>query len=283
MLMVISPAKSLDFTPISGPFDDPGPLARTRPRLIDDTKILAKTAARLKSRDLQELMGISAKLADLNVTRFHELDPDHSVSLGKQAVMAFHGDVYLGLEADKMRPADLQWAQDHLRILSGLYGLLRPLDAIQPYRLEMGIGLKTRRGASLYEFWGDRIARLLASDLQDHPHRALVNLASQEYARSIDIKALGPIPIIHAQFYDIKDGQAKVLGFFAKKARGMMARFIIENRLEDPEAIKDFTLGDYRFDKARSKGDHWAFSRAQPAPIAAQRAAQRARELASTS
>lgn len=279
MLMVISPAKSLDFTPISGPFDDHGPLARTNPRLIGETKILAKAAARLKSRDLQSLMGISAKLADLNVTRFRELDPDQSLSLGKQAVMAFHGDVYLGLEAAQLLPMDLQWAQDHLRILSGLYGLLRPLDAIQPYRLEMGIGLKTRRGASLYEFWGDRIAKLLAADLQDHPHKALVNLASQEYARAIDAKALGK-PIIHAQFYDIKDGEAKILGFFAKKARGMMARFIIENQLDDPEAIKDFTMGDYRFDKARSKGNHWAFSRAQPAPIAEQRAAQKARELA---
>ena len=253
MLIVISPAKRLDFT-------EPEPiLPATQPRFTDDTASLIKTARRQTRADLRRLMGISEDLARLNHTRFRDFD-ETATDKGVQAVMAFAGDVYQGLEARRFDRTQLDWAQDHLRILSGLYGLLRPLDRIQPYRLEMGTRLRTRRGASLYDFWDDRISAQLNTDAEGHPHPTLINLASQEYFGAVDAKAL-TLPVITPQFREEKDGESRIVSFFAKKARGTMARYAIENRVEDPQDLKAFDRDGYRFDAAASTEGDWIFTR----------------------
>lgn len=253
MLIVISPAKRLDFT------EPDADLPATQPRFADDTAALIKSARRQTRVDLRRLMGLSEDLAKLNHTRFRDFD-ETATDKGVQAVMAFAGDVYQGLEARRFDRAQLDWAQDHLRILSGLYGLLRPLDRIQPYRLEMGTRLRTRRGAGLYDFWDDRISRLLNADAAGHPHPVLINLASQEYFGAVDAKAL-TLPVITPQFREEKDGESRIISFFAKKARGVMSRFIIENRIEDPNHLKDFDRDGYRFNAAASTKDEWIFTR----------------------
>ena len=172
----------------------------------------------------------------------------------------FNGDTYSGLEASSLSEADLNWAQDHLAILSGLYGILRPLDLIQPYRLEMGTKLKTRRGNTLYQFWGELAAQLLRDPLAGHEDPTVINLASNEYFKSVQAKAL-PGQVITPAFQEMRDGKAKMISFMAKKARGMMARHIIENRLERPEDIKGFTAGGYQFDAANSDETTWTFIR----------------------
>ena len=256
MLLVLSPAKSLDFTPAP---DAPGP---TRPRFAADTAILARRARGLTKRDLRALMGISDDLATLNRDRFKAFDPAPDAD-GLQAALAFNGDVYLGLQARSLSPDDLTWAQDRLRILSGLYGVLRPLDAIQPYRLEMGVRLKTRRGESLYEFWGTKVARQLRQDTEGHADPSVINLASQEYAGAIDGKALKR-PLIEIRFLEEKDGEARMLGFFAKKARGLMARWAVDHRAERAEDLKDFDAAGYSFRPDRSTAAVWTFVRPQP-------------------
>ena len=253
MLIVLSPAKRLDFSET-----DPA-LPATTPRLVEDTASLARTAKRQTKADLRRLMGISDDLARLNQERFKAFDPaatDDSV----QAAMAFAGDVYQGLDARSLDAAGLAFAQDHLRILSGLYGLLRPLDRIQPYRLEMGTRLKTRRGSSLYDFWGDRISRQLNADAEGHAHPVLVNLASQEYFGAVDAKAL-KLPVVTPQFREHKDGESRIISFFAKKARGAMARFAIDERIDRPEDLKAFDRDGYRFDKTASGVTDWIFIR----------------------
>jgi len=256
MLLVLSPAKSLDFTPAP---DAPAP---TRPRFAADTAILAKRVRGLTKRDLRALMGISDGLATLNRDRFKAFDTGADAE-GLQAALAFNGDVYLGLQARTLDPASLDWAQDHIRILSGLYGLLRPLDAIQPYRLEMGVGLKTRRGQNLYDFWGTRIARQLREDGADHADPTVVNLASQEYAGAIDRKALKR-PLVEIRFLEEKDGEARMLGFFAKKARGLMARWAIDNRAARADDLKAFDTAGYSFRPDGSDDGCWTFARPQP-------------------
>jgi len=257
MLILLSPAKNLDFSPAAPE------LPRTLPRMTKDIGELARVTRKLKRADIQSLMGVSDKIADLNVERFKAFSLDTLESSGKQAALAFNGDVYQGLQASTFAVDDLVWAQDHLRILSGLYGLLRPLDAIHPYRLEMGIGLPTKRGETLYAFWGKKIANLLDVDSADHANRALINLASTEYATAIDKKALKS-PMINVGFHELKDGKARIVGFYAKKARGLMARFAVENRIDTPEGLKDFTEAGYRYDASASKPSHWVFSRPQP-------------------
>jgi cytoplasmic iron level regulating protein YaaA (DUF328/UPF0246 family) len=256
MLLLISPAKSLDFTP------PVASLPASLPRLHPETIILAKRAKGLTKAKLRALMSISDSLAALNRERFQAFDraPD---APGLQAALAFNGDVYLGLEARNMTPEDLAFAQEHLRILSGLYGLLRPLDRIQPYRLEMGVRLNTRRGADLYEFWGGRIAKLLRADSEGHPDPTVINLASQEYSAAVDRKALKR-PLIDIRFLEQKDGQSRMLGFFAKRARGLMARWAIINRIDRAEDLKGFDVAGYRFDPAASTATEWAFCRPQP-------------------
>ncbi|WP_374387644.1 peroxide stress protein YaaA [Brevundimonas sp.] len=252
MLIVLSPAKRLDFTEA-----DPALPASER-RFRDDTASLSKTTKRQTRADLRRLMGISDDLAKLNAERFKAFDPE-SVD-GVQAAFAFAGDVYEGLKARELDAAALGWAQDHLRILSGFYGLLRPLDRIQPYRLEMGTRLKTRRGSSLYDFWGDRISRQLNADAEGQADPTLVNLASQEYFGAVDARAL-KLPVVTPQFREEKDGESRIISFFAKKARGAMARFAIDERIERAEDLKAFDRDGYRFDKAASSEVEWIFIR----------------------
>lgn len=257
MLILLSPAKNLDYSP---PIQT---VARTQPRMGQDISTLAKVTMKLSRAEIGKLMHISDALADLNWQRFQSLSSALSQGDTLQAVLAFNGDVYQGLSARTLTPDDLDWAQNHLRILSGLYGLLRPLDGIAAYRLEMGSRLKTKRGEDLYDFWGSRIAEALNSDLADDPAPVVVNLASTEYFRAVDKKSLtGRLVTCH--FKEVKDGQVRVLSFYAKKARGMMARFAIENRLDRPEGLKDFTSEGYRFDGSSSCVDSWVFVRPQP-------------------
>jgi cytoplasmic iron level regulating protein YaaA (DUF328/UPF0246 family) len=265
MLMVISPAKSLNFEPAAK-------AAMTAPRMAEDTAQLAKVAQRLRIRDLKGLMSISDDLARLNRDRFQSFDPQSED--GVQAAFAFNGDVYLGLKARELDRPGLSWAQAHLRILSGLYGLLRPLDVIQPYRLEMGVRLKTRRGASLYDFWGPKIAEQLNADAEGHAEPVLINLASQEYFAAVDRAALS-LPVVTCQFLEEKDGEARMLSFYAKRARGLMARFAIDGRIDRPQGLKGFDVEGYRWVKSLSSEAEWVFSRPQPPPIAQVRAEAR--------
>ena len=256
MLLVLSPAKTLDLEPVPN-------APATRPQFVKETAELAGVARRLTRADLMELMSISPKLADLNWQRFQEFDAKCAEG-GVQAAFAFAGDVYEGLRARELDLPALEFAQRRLRILSGLYGLLRPLDCIQPYRLEMGVRLKTARGATLYDFWGDRIAKALNREAAGHADRTLVNLASQEYFGAVDARAL-KLPVLTCSFRDEKDGRARVLAFFAKKARGEMARFAIDQRIDTAEGLKDFRGMGYRYDKALSSPREWVFTRLQPA------------------
>ncbi|THD82002.1 MAG: peroxide stress protein YaaA [Phenylobacterium sp.] len=264
MLIVLSPAKALDFT--AAP--DSAPL--TTPELADQTAELAKTTRRLTARDLKRLMSLSDNLAKLNRERFQTFDP--ASEDGLQAAFAFNGDVYLGLKARGLDRKGLAWAQDHVRILSGLYGVLRPLDAIQPYRLEMGVRLKTRRGQSLYDFWGPRISETLNAAAQGHKDKTLVNCASGEYFGAVDRKAL-KLPVVTCRFLEEKDGEARMISFFAKKARGLLARYAIDHRIDKAADLKGFNSEGYRLAPALSTDEELTFSRPQPPPVAQQRKA----------
>ncbi len=255
MLIVLSPAKRLDFS--APPVDAPA----TAPRLVEDMASLVRTARRQTKSDLRRLMGISEDLARLNRERFQAIDPE-ATDAGVQAAFAFAGDVYQGLEARTLGPSALAFAQDHVRILSGLYGLLRPLDRIQPYRLEMGTRLKTRRGTSLYDFWGDRISKQLNADAEAHADRTLVNLASQEYFGAVDARAL-TLPVVTPHFREEKDGESRIVSFFAKKARGAMARFAVDAKIESAADLKAFDTDGYRFQKADSTETDWIFIRSR--------------------
>jgi cytoplasmic iron level regulating protein YaaA (DUF328/UPF0246 family) len=252
LLILLSPAKRLDFSPA-----DPA-LPGTERRFLEDTASLAATARRQTKADLRRLMGISDDLATLNLERFRAFDPESTD--GVQAAFAFAGDVYEGLKARELDEPSLVWAQDHLRILSGFYGLLRPLDRIQPYRLEMGTRLKTRRGSSLYDFWGDRLSKQLNADAEGHADPTLVNLASQEYFGAVDARAL-KLPVVTPHFRESRDGESRIISFFAKKARGGMARFAIDERIERAEDLKAFDRDGYAFDKAASNDTEWIFTR----------------------
>ena len=253
MLIVLSPAKRLDFTEA-----DPALPASER-RFLEDTASLARTARARTVSELRQLMSISDDLARLNRERFQAFDPE--TTDGVQAAFAFAGDVYEGLRARDLDPAGLAFAQNHLRILSGLYGLLRPLDRIQPYRLEMGTRLKTRRGSSLYDFWGDRISKCLNAEAEGQVDPVLVNLASQEYFGAVDARAL-KLKVVTPHFRESKDGESRIVSFFAKKARGGMARFAIDERIERAGDLKAFDRDGYRFDKTASSDTDWIFIRA---------------------
>lgn len=257
MYVLLSPAKSLVEPPAAPdrPF--------TLPQLLDQAEPLAATARKLSVKQLGALMDISEDLAELNVGRFASWSTQHDPTNARQAALSFNGDVYQGLDAASLSVADLEWAQDHVGILSGLYGLLRPLDLIHPYRLEMGSALKTRRGASLVDYWGDRITRAVRETAGDGP---IVNLASQEYFGAVQPKALGRV--ITPVFQDLKDGKARTLGFFAKQARGAMTRWIVQNRVDEPEALQACTAMGYAFAPHASRGDKWVFQREQPPLVA---------------
>jgi len=256
MLVVVSPAKSLNMDPVEVP--------ATAPDFQQDAVRLSKTARNLSLKDLKGLMSISDDLARLNRDRFRVFAAEPAAEATKPAALAFNGDTYQGLEARTLTEDDLAWAQDHLRILSGLYGLLRPLDAIQPYRLEMGSRLKTRRGKTLYDYWGDTIAKALNAQAAEVGTDTLINCASQEYFGAADRKALR-LRVITPVFMEIKDDKPRIVSFFAKRARGAMARFVIENRVTVPDEIKDFTSGGYAYDPDFSEGDKWVFLRDDPA------------------
>lgn len=255
MLVVISPAKSLDMEPVV--------VTPTQPAFQDDAVRLAKTARNLTLTQLKDLMHISDDLARLNRDRFKMFQAEPDPQATKPAALAFNGDTYQGLEAKTLSEDDLRWAQDHLAILSGLYGLLRPLDAIQPYRLEMGSRLKTRRGKSLYDYWGDTIAKALNAQAAAQGIDTLINCASQEYFGAADRKAL-KLRVITPTFMELKDDKPRIVSFFAKRARGAMARHIVENRLTDPDDIKGFSAGGYAYDPDLSNSDTWVFLRDYP-------------------
>lgn len=257
MLFVLSPAKNLDFESTHPA------VAATKPAFLKDAAVLAETAAALSVSRIGKLMGVSAKLAELTRARFNDYRADGKAPLARPAVFAFNGDVYLGLDAYTLGADDLHWAQDRLRILSGLYGVLRPFDLVQPYRLEMGLRLANPRGASLYEFWGDRIARELGKATSSHADRAIVNLASDEYFSAVDRNALKS-PVIGVAFREEKDGRLRTLQFFAKRARGMMARWIIRNRVDTAALLTNFDEGGYRVRRDLSSADQLVFVRPQP-------------------
>ncbi|WP_415234017.1 peroxide stress protein YaaA [Pseudorhodobacter sp.] len=251
MITVISPAKRLDDKATL-----PAGFAATQPVFGTDADVLARVARKLSAARLRKLMDISEPLAKLNVTRFAEFEE----AATKPAALFFAGDTYAGLEAKTLEPDALRWAQDHLRILSGLYGLLRPLDDIKAYRLEMGSKLKNPRGADLYAYWRGQLAAALNDLAEKTDARALVNCASVEYFGAVDTKTL-MIPVITPMFLEDKNGEAKIVSFFAKKARGAMARFIAENRLTDPDSLRDFDTGGYVFDAGRSAPEAPVFIR----------------------
>lgn len=255
MLVVVSPAKSLDMDPVD--------VTATAPDFQEDAVRLSKTAKNLTLKELKGLMSISDDLARLNRDRFQSFAAEPTADVIKPAALAFNGDTYQGLEAKTLTEDDLAWAQDHLRILSGLYGLLRPLDAIQPYRLEMGSKLKTRRGKSLYDYWGDTIAKALNAQAAAVETDTLVNCASQEYFGAADRKAL-KLRVITPVFMEVKDNKPRIVSFFAKRARGAMARFAVENRVTAADEIKDFAAGGYAYDPDLSEGDKWVFLRDYP-------------------
>ena len=257
MLVCISPAKKLDWS--EAPRSDV-----TTPDFSADALKLAKTAQDLSVPQLQKLMSISENLARLNHERFVAFAEEPADDSLRPAALAFAGDTYQGLEAASFSEDDMRWAQDHLRILSGLYGILRPLDQIQAYRLEMGSRLKTDRGGSLYAYWGQELSKALNAQAETTGAQALVNCASHEYFGAVDASALN-LPIITPQFLELKDGQAKIISFYAKKARGAMARFIVQNRLSDPAQIMDFDLGGYAYQPEQSTAEKPVFLRDYPA------------------
>lgn len=249
MLTILSPSKSLDFeTPPPAEASDPGDI----PRFLPEAARLMERLRPLSLAELRERMGIGEKLGVLNLERFRDWSADPGAENAKPAVFAYTGDVYAGLRATELSGADLDWARARLRILSGLYGVLGPLDRIRPYRLEMGIRLKNPDGDTLYDFWGDRVTEALKRDLAAIGGEVLLNLASKEYARAVDTKRLG-VREIAPTFRDWKNGEYKFISFFAKKARGLMARFVVRNRLESPEDLRAFDLEGYRFSREFTK------------------------------
>lgn len=254
MLSVISPAKTLDF-------ETPSTTKHiTQPGFLSESQSLIDILRAYSPQQISELMGISDKLAGLNVARFAEWEPPFSLENAKPAVQAFQGDVYTGLEAETFSDADNRFAQQHLRILSGLYGLLRPLDLIQAYRLEMGTKLPNQAGKDLYAYWKPTLTKALDDAIAESGSKTLVNLASNEYFKAVDAKKLNA-RIITPVFKDEKNGTFKIISFYAKKARGLMSAWIINQKMNDPDGLKAFNVAGYRFDGASSEGDTLVFTR----------------------
>ena len=254
MLMVISPAKTLDFeTP-------PSTTRFTQPQYLDHSQELITQLRDLTPAQIGELMHLSDKLSGLNAARFGSWNPAFTPENAKQALLAFKGDVYTGLLAETLSEKELSYAQDHLRMLSGLYGLLRPLDLMQPYRLEMGTKLANSRGKDLYAFWGTRISEWLNEALAEQGDDLLLNLASTEYFSAVKRSAL-KARIIDTEFKDQKNGQYKIISFYAKKARGMMSRFVISEQINTPDALKQFDVNGYRYSSEQSTSTKLVFLR----------------------
>lgn len=254
MLIVISPAKTLDF-------DTKAEIKlESSPVFKHEANELADILKDFSQNELADLFNVNPKLAELNYNRFQIWKKRPKNDVLKQAVLAFKGDVYLGLKAEELNDADTEFAQKHLRILSGMYGVLKPYDLIQAYRLEMGTNLENAQGKNLYEFWGDKITKQIKKDIKASGSNILINLASKEYFKSIDTKALN-IEIITPNFKEFKDGKYKFMSFFGKKARGMMSRYIIDNKITDPEQLKLFDYEGYFYNDQLSKGNNWMFTR----------------------
>lgn len=254
MLIVISPAKTLDF--------ETAPITKvhTQPEFLKESRQLVSQLKELTPAEVSSLMKISDKLGVLNFLRFNEWKTPFTLNNAKQALLAFKGDVYTGINADSFNSRDLKFAQKHLRILSGLYGVLKPLDLIQAYRLEMGSKFKNRKGKDLYEFWESKLTDQINQDLKASKSKYLINLASNEYFKSLQADAINA-EIIVPVFKDYKNGKYKIISFYAKKARGLMSAYIIKNRLKNPEDIKAFDVDGYKFCKSASNSTNWVFQR----------------------
>lgn len=250
---LLSPAKKLDFAPL------PTDAKATAPALMGQAGTLAKRAKKYTANDLKRLMDLSPKLADLNYRRFQAFDLKNGGET-KPAIYAFNGDVYVGLDAKTLSAADIKYAQEHIGILSGLYGLLRPLDAIQPYRLEMGTAVNTDAGEDLYDYWQETLTAHLNGIAAKLKKPVIVNLASEEYWSAVDAKNL-KAPVVQCVFKEAKDGQARIVSFFAKKARGLMARYIVQERIETPEGLKAFNTAGYAFAPKASSDAVYVFTR----------------------
>ncbi len=254
MLIVLSPAKSLDY-------DTPATVAdHTLPQFISQSAELIEVLKPKTPAQIAELMDLSDALATLNVARYGAWSKKFTARNSKQAVLAFNGDVYEGLDAKTLSPAELAWAQEHVAILSGLYGILRPLDWMQPYRLEMGTRLANPRGKDLYAFWGDALAHHINERLADDPHPVLLNLASQEYFKAVRRKALA-VPVVECVFEDWKGGAWKVISFHAKRARGLMARYVVQHRIKSVKDLQRFDSEGYGYDAAASTPERLVFRR----------------------
>ncbi|WP_281647750.1 peroxide stress protein YaaA [Parendozoicomonas sp. Alg238-R29] len=254
MLIVISPAKTLDYD--TAPATD----AHTTPDFLEHSQELIEQLRDLSPAQIGKLMGVSDKISGLNAARFEAWSTPFSPRNAKQAVLAFKGDVYTGLDAETLDNKGFDFAQKHLRILSGLYGLLRPLDLMQAYRLEMGTKFANKRGKDLYTFWGDIITNALNTELSAQKDNILINLASNEYFKSVKPKQL-EADIITPIFKDLKTGQYKIISFYAKKARGLMTRYIIDKKVSQPAALKKFNYGGYIFNADMSDDKNWVFTR----------------------
>ena len=258
MLLVLSPAKALDFE---------SPLAtrkHSQPAFLDDAATLIAKLRRLSPGEVSDLMGISTQLGELNCDRFNEWSPPFTPENARPAALAFKGDVYMGMQAWGFSERDFAWAQQRVRILSGLYGVLKPLDLIQPYRLEMGTRFENPRGKNLYEFWGNKLTDALNDALDGHRSKTLVNLASNEYWNAVQVERLAA-RVVTPVFKDLKHGRYRVISFYAKKARGLMARFIVENRVDAPRRLAEFDGGGYRYAADLSSAATLTFLRDRPA------------------
>lgn len=257
MVITLSPSKGQEFESAAAT------AINTQPDQLSDSGVLIDELRKVDSTALRELMDISENIANLNVERYHAFSTPFTLQNAKQALFAFKGDVYSGIEVDAYSEDDLEYAQQHLRILSGLYGALRPLDLIQPYRLEMKTRLANPGGSNLYQFWGERITDSLNKLLEQQQEPVLINLASNEYFKAVKPKLLQG-RLLTIKFKETKEGKTRVIAIFAKRARGMMTDFILRNRIESPEGIKAFRQGGYRFSKADSDDKQWTFTRKQP-------------------
>jgi cytoplasmic iron level regulating protein YaaA (DUF328/UPF0246 family) len=256
MITVVSPAKTLDY---ESPFADVAP---SQPQFVDEAAVLTNKLKRMSVKKIGEMMSISPTLAQLNSARYQEWAPEFTDANSRPALFAFKGDVYLGLDATTLSGNDLDYAQEHLRILSGLYGVLRPLDRMQPYRLEMGTSLPVRRSKNLYQFWDAKITEAINADLAAADTDTLVNLASNEYFNAVKPKALNAT-VVSPVFKDWKNGQYKIISFFAKKARGSMTRFIIQNRIETADGLRNFDTDGYVYNADMSTDAKPLFTRKQ--------------------
>lgn len=254
MLIILSPAKKLDY-------DAPSVISKhTQPEFLEDAQVLIDELKQYSAEEVGKLMKLSANLAQLNYERYQMWQQPFTPENAKQSVLAFKGDVYQGMKPETFSESDFDQAQKRVRILSGLYGMLRPLDLMQPYRLEMGTQMPNPRGKNLYEFWGSKLSEKINKLIEDHHYKGLVNLASGEYYKAVDEKAL-KYPVITPVFKEEKNGAYKTIGIHAKKARGMMTRYIIQQQVYNPEELKGFTQGGYSYSESLSSGNQMVFIR----------------------